>query len=234
MPCWAAAGAHPLPRASLPPTLACCSYGNESLFVLLRLYQYVYERMAAARSCALQVRSGRPGWGAGAAGTPPSRGSSCLVAGAAHLRQTQPALCLAAPAASLHPTPHCPIPFPTPQPAPNPSRRRATCLSPRWAVTRSRCLTGLTPPAPCTARCGPRQLQCSSAHQLLGTVQEIRSAVPCGCRRLPRACCAGNLDTLCRDAVPPHPLSLHPSTHLPTHPFSHPLLPVPGAGHLAD
>ncbi|PRW32936.1 SIN3 component of histone deacetylase complex isoform C [Chlorella sorokiniana] len=32
-------------------------YGNESLFVLLRLYQYVYERMAAARSCALQKAS---------------------------------------------------------------------------------------------------------------------------------------------------------------------------------
>lgn len=43
-----------------------CSYGNESLFVLLRLYQYVYERMAAARSCALQVRlGGLAGGGAG-------------------------------------------------------------------------------------------------------------------------------------------------------------------------
>jgi hypothetical protein len=31
-------------------------YGNESLFVLLRLHQFVYERMRAARSCALQVR----------------------------------------------------------------------------------------------------------------------------------------------------------------------------------
>lgn len=30
-------------------------YGNESLFVLLRLYQFVYERMHAARTCALQV-----------------------------------------------------------------------------------------------------------------------------------------------------------------------------------
>ena len=39
-------------------------YGNESLFVLLRLHQYVYERMKAARTCALQVScwlSG--GWG---------------------------------------------------------------------------------------------------------------------------------------------------------------------------
>ena len=46
-----------------PPSLPPRSYGNESLFVLLRLYQYVYERMAAARSCALQVRQGgaRPG-----------------------------------------------------------------------------------------------------------------------------------------------------------------------------
>lgn len=32
-------------------------YGNESLFVLLRLHQFVYERMHAARSCALQVGS---------------------------------------------------------------------------------------------------------------------------------------------------------------------------------
>lgn len=44
-------GGAPAPGAQHCPIL----YGNESLFVLLRLYQFVYERMHAARTCALQV-----------------------------------------------------------------------------------------------------------------------------------------------------------------------------------
>ncbi|KAL4448880.1 hypothetical protein ABPG77_007597 [Micractinium sp. CCAP 211/92] len=43
-------GGAPAPGARHCPIL----YSNESLFVLLRLYQFVYERMHAARTCALQ------------------------------------------------------------------------------------------------------------------------------------------------------------------------------------
>ena len=54
------------PAAAAPPpadgAASHCGllYGNEPLFVLLRLHQFVYERMRAARSCALQVRPQQP------------------------------------------------------------------------------------------------------------------------------------------------------------------------------